>query len=167
MSLLIAAVGATIAAIVESSVLTQLLIAGIKPDLVLAMTIAIVILLGFEQGMTWALVGGLLLDLLSPDRAIGATTLAMLLSAGAALLLARIADYPGSLLIGVITIVLTFFYQGTLMLLLALTTGTEMQPLNAPAFAAIGIVNALFAIATAATIRAWGRRFGRVDRLTW
>ena len=64
MSLLIAAVGATIAAILETSVLTQLLVAGVKPDLVLATTIAVAVVLGFEQGLTWAVVGGLLLDLL-------------------------------------------------------------------------------------------------------
>lgn len=167
MSLLIAAVGATIAAILETSVLTQLLVAGVKPDLVLATTIAVAVVLGFEQGLTWAFVGGLLLDLLSPDRAIGSTTLAMLLVVGAALLLARAVDAPGSALIAILTVVLTFVYQGILMVLLAVTSGTEMQPLNAPVFAAIGIVNAVMAVFAAAIIRRVSQRFGRVDRLTW
>lgn len=167
MSLLIAAVGATIAAIIESSVLTRLLIVGVKPDLVLAITLAMVIVLGFEHGIVWAFVGGLLLDILLPDRTLGSTTLALLLAAGAALLLARAADVPGTLLIGLITFVIAFVYQAMLMILLAATTGTAMQPLNAPVFAAIAIIDAVIAVIAAWTAGALEQRFGRADRLSW
>jgi hypothetical protein len=167
MSLLIAAVGATIAAIIESSVLTRLLIVGVKPDLVLAITLATVIVLGFEHGMVWAFVGGLLLDILLPDRTLGSTTLALLLDSGAAYLLARAADVPGPLLIGLITFVIAFVYQAMLMILLATTTGTAMQPLNAPVFAAIAIIDAVIAVIAAWVAGALEQRFGRADRLTW
>ena len=74
---------------------------------------------------------------------------------------------PGSLLIGLITFVIAFVYQAVLMVLLATTTGTELQPLNAPVFAAIAIIDAAIAVAAAWTAGALEQRFGRADRLTW
>jgi hypothetical protein len=52
MSVLAPAVGAVIAAIVESSVLTHLQVGGLRPDLVFAVGVAVAMVLGFESGMT-------------------------------------------------------------------------------------------------------------------
>jgi rod shape-determining protein MreD len=167
MGILIAAVGATVAAVLEASVLTQLLIGGVKPDLVLAITLATAMVLGFDQGITWAVVGGLLLDLLLPERAVGSTTLALLLTTGVALLIARTSESPRLVLIGLVVFVLTFVYQGLLMVLLAITSGASLQPLNAPAFAVIGLMNAGIAVAAAWLARGLALRFGRVERPGW
>jgi rod shape-determining protein MreD len=167
MGLLIAAVGATLAAVIEASVLTQLLIGGVKPDLVLAITLAVAMVLGFEQGITWAVVGGLLLDLLLPERAVGSTTLALLLTTGVALLIARTSESPRLVLIALVVFVLTFVYQALLMVLLAVTTGTALQPLNAPAFAFVGIMNVVIALVAAWLARGLSLRFGRVERPGW
>ena len=75
MSVLAPAVGAFLAAVIESSVLTHLQVGSIRPDLVFAVGIAVAMVLGFESGMTWAFVGGLTLDLLLPGRALGSTAL--------------------------------------------------------------------------------------------
>ena len=56
--------------------------------------IAGAMVLGFEEGMVWAFVGGLMLDMLLPERPIGSTTLALLIVSGLALLIARVTDPP-------------------------------------------------------------------------
>ena len=82
MSVLAPAVGAVIAAIVESSVLTHLQVGGLRPDLVFAVGVAVAMVLGFESGMTWAFVGGVTLDLLLPGRSLGSTALTLVLRDG-------------------------------------------------------------------------------------
>jgi hypothetical protein len=167
MGLLIAALGATLAAIVESSVLTQLLIGGVKPDLVLALTLSMALVLGFEHAMVWAVVGGLMLDFLLPERAIGSTTLALLLAAGGALLVARLSDVPRLPIIALTVFILTFFYQALLMILLAVTTGTALQSVTVLADVFIGLMNAAIAVAAAWVTRGLLERFGRMERTAW
>jgi rod shape-determining protein MreD len=167
MGLLVAALGAALAAIVESSVLTQLLVGGVKPDLVLALALAMAMVLGFEHGMVWAVVGGSLLDLLLPERAVGSTTLALLLATGAALLVARMADRPRLPIIGLTVFILSFFYQALLMILLAVTTGTELRSIAVVSYALIAVMNALIAMGAAWATRALTYRFGRVERVAW
>jgi rod shape-determining protein MreD len=167
MGLLIAALGATLAAIVESSVLTQLLIGGVKPDLVLSMGLAVAMVLGFEQAMVWAVVGGLLLDFLLPERAVGSTTLALLLATGAALLVARLSDAPRLSIIGLTVFILTFLYQALLMLLLAVTTGTSIRSVTVVSYIVIGVMNAAIAVCTAWVARGLSERFGRESRVAW
>lgn len=167
MGLLVAALGATLAAIVESSVFTQLLVGGVKPDLVLSLTLAVAMTLGFEHGMVWAVVGGLLLDLLLPERAVGSTTLALLLATGAALLVARLWEAPRLPVIGLTVFILTFLYQALLMILLAVTTGTTFQSITVISYAFIGLLNAVLAMAAAWVVRGLLLRFGRVERAAW
>ncbi len=82
MGLLSAAVGAIIAAILEVSVLSQLQLGGVTPELVLAMGVGVAMVAGFEAGMIWAFLGGVMLDMLLPERALGATTLVLLVAIG-------------------------------------------------------------------------------------
>jgi rod shape-determining protein MreD len=167
MSLLISAAAATLAAIVESSVLTQLVVDGVKPDLVLALTLGVAMVLGFEHGMVWAVVGGLMLDLLLPERMPGSTTLALLLLTGIALLVARATDPPRLLVIGVTVFVLSLAYQGLLMLLLAVTTGSAIRPIDVPSSVVIALLNTIFALAAAWIARTVAYRFGRLERVDW
>ncbi len=160
MGLLVAALGATLAAIVESSVLTQLLIGGVKPDLVLSLGLAMVMVLGFEHGMVWAVVGGLLLDFLLPERAIGSTTLALLLVTGAAILVARLSEVPRLPIIALTVFILTFLYQALLMLLLAVTTGSAIQPITVLSYAFIALMNTGIAVVAAWLVMSLERRLG-------
>ena len=87
MSWLLAAVGATVAALLELTVTPNLAVAGARPHLVLVLGVVWTMAAGAESGLVWALVGGLTLDLLA-ERPLGSSAFALLLSLGAAGLLA-------------------------------------------------------------------------------
>lgn len=66
-------------ALVESSLDPFLAIAGIHPDWVLIAVISWTLLRGSEEGLLWALMGGLTLDLLSSGP-FGASTMALVIT---------------------------------------------------------------------------------------
>lgn len=88
MSLLFAAIGATITALVEASVVPYLRIGGVGPHPVLIGGVVWTIAAGIDRGIAWAFVGGLVLDSLL-GRSLGTSALALLLAVGAAALIAR------------------------------------------------------------------------------
>ena len=73
--------------------------------------------------MIWAFLGGLMLDMLLPERALGATTLALLVAVGAALLVARVTAPPRLIVIAATAFGVSWLYQVLLIALLALTAG--------------------------------------------
>jgi rod shape-determining protein MreD len=89
MSLTLAAVGAVAAALFDSTIAPYLLIGGVQPDLVLVLAVISTVVVGFESGLVWAFLGGLLIDLLAP-RPLGSTAFALLVSVGAAAMYARL-----------------------------------------------------------------------------
>src|SRR5947207_12387014 len=89
MSLTLAAVGAVVAALFDTTIAPYLQIGGVQPDIVLVMAVIWTVIVGFESGLVWAFLGGLLIDLLAP-RPLGSTAFALLLSVGAAAVYARI-----------------------------------------------------------------------------
>ena len=70
-----AALSALIAALLETTVLPEIPIAGATADLVLVVAVVATIMFGVEDGIVAAFVGGLLVDMLIPDRPLGAATL--------------------------------------------------------------------------------------------
>jgi rod shape-determining protein MreD len=167
MSVLAPAVGAFLAAILESSVLTQLQVGSIKPDLVFAMGVAVAMVLGFESGMTWAFVGGVTLDLLLPGRAFGSTALALVLATAAALLVARATWPPRLVVIAATAFALTLAYQVMLLGLLALASDVAFAGLSVTDIVLIGIANAVIAAVTVVAVRALDLRFGEPERMAW
>jgi rod shape-determining protein MreD len=89
MSLTLAAVGALVAALFDTSIAPYLQIGGAQPDLVLVLAVIWTVVVGFEGGLMWAFVGGLAIDLLAP-RPLGSTAFVMLLTVGAAAVFARL-----------------------------------------------------------------------------
>ncbi|HVL54191.1 MAG TPA: rod shape-determining protein MreD [Vitreimonas sp.] len=89
MRLIVAAVGATVAALLEVTVVPYVRVGDAYPHLVLVLGVVWVIAAGFESGLAWAFTGGLILDVLA-DRPIGSTAFALLLSIGGAAVLARL-----------------------------------------------------------------------------
>jgi len=87
MSLLFAAVAASAVALLELSVGPFLRIGEAQPHLVLAFGVVWTVAAGVEGGLTWAFVGGLLLDVLA-QRPLGSSAFALLLALGAAGLIA-------------------------------------------------------------------------------
>ena len=167
MSVLAPAVGAVLAAILESSVLTHLGLGGVTPDLVFAVGVAVAMVLGFESGMTWAFAGGIALDLLLPGHALGSTTLTLVLVAAAALLVARAAWPPRLVTVGATTFILTFAYQVLLLALLVFTVNAAFAGLTFRDLVVGGVVNALIAIVAVLVLRALDLRFGEPERLAW
>jgi rod shape-determining protein MreD len=163
---LIAAVGAFVAAIVESSVVTQLAIAGVKPDLVFSIAIAVALVQGFEEGMVWSVVGGLTLDMLVPARPVGATTLTLLVVCGLALIVSRLTT-PRLFVVAITVFGLSFVYQAMLLALLTLTTGVGVESISVPSLAVIAVLNTAVGVAAAWVARALTLRFGGADRAEW
>jgi rod shape-determining protein MreD len=88
MSLLLAAVGATAAALIELTVVPYLRVGNAFPHLVLVLGVIWAIASRLEGGLVWAFVGGIALDVLA-QRPLGSTALALLLSVGAAAVVAQ------------------------------------------------------------------------------
>jgi rod shape-determining protein MreD len=89
MTLLLAAVGAVVTALIELTVGPYLRVGDAQPHLVLVLGVVLTIAVGFEAGVVWAFVGGLALDVLAPERPLGSTSFALLLCVGGASVLAR------------------------------------------------------------------------------
>ena len=88
MTLLLAAVGATVTALLELTVGPYLRIGAAQPHLVLVVGIVVTVAMGLEAGLVWAFVGGLVLDVLA-DRPLGSTSFALLLCVGATAFLSQ------------------------------------------------------------------------------
>jgi rod shape-determining protein MreD len=167
MSVLAPAVGAVLAAILESSVLTHLQVGSVRPDLVFAMGIAVAMVLGFESGMTWAFVGGLSLDLLLPGQVLGASALTLLLLIGVALLVARVLWPPRLAFVAATAFVLTFGYHFVLQLVDSVVSGSGFIGLSIPELTVIAVFNAVIAGLSVPVVRALDLRFGEQERLAW
>ncbi len=89
MTLLLAAVGATVMALLELTVGPYLQIGTAQPHLVLVIGIVVTVGIGLEAGLTWAFVGGLVVDVLA-ERPLGSTAFALLLCMGITAVLGRL-----------------------------------------------------------------------------
>ena len=89
MTLLLAAVGATVTAFLELSVGPYLRIGTAEPHLVLVLGIVVTVAIGLEAGLVWAFVGGLALDVIT-QRPLGSTSFALLLCVAATSVLADV-----------------------------------------------------------------------------
>ncbi len=88
MSLLFAAIGATLAALVEVTVGQYIAVGHAAPHLVLVGGVIWTIAAGIDRGITWAFVGGLVLDSLL-GRPLGVSSFALLAAVGGAALIAQ------------------------------------------------------------------------------
>jgi rod shape-determining protein MreD len=89
MTLLLAAVGATVTALLELTAGPYLRIGTAQPHLVLVLGIAVTVAIDLEAGLVWAFVGGLVIDVLA-QRPLGSTAFALLLCMGAAAVAGRL-----------------------------------------------------------------------------
>ncbi len=167
MSVLAPAVGAVLAAILESSVLTHLQVGSVRPDLVFAMGVAVAMVLGFESGMTWAFVGGVTLDLLLPGHVLGSSALTLILLISVALLVARVLWPPRLAFIAGTAVVLTFAFHVLLQAVQAMASGAAFAGLSLPDLIMISLLNGLIAAISVPVIRALDLRFGEPERLAW
>ena len=88
MGLLFAAIGATITALAEATLGQYISVGETAPHLVLVGGVVWAIAAGIDRGITWAFVGGLVLDSLL-GRPLGASAFALLVAIGGASLVAQ------------------------------------------------------------------------------
>ncbi len=105
------------AALLQSTVMPHCTLLGVHPDLMLMLVTAWSILRGSEEGMLWAVIGGVALDMLS-GAPFGVCTLALLI-VGFLAGLSRRSVFRSDLLLPLLIVPLaTLLYEG--MMLLAL-----------------------------------------------
>lgn len=115
MTLLLAAVGATVTALLELSVGPYLRLGITQPHLVLVVGVVVTIAIGLEAGLAWAFLGGIVLDVLA-QRPLGSTALALLLCLGAAHALGRLVVRLRPVVPIPATFLLSLLYSMTLFL---------------------------------------------------
>ena len=108
-----------------------------------------------------------MLDMLLPERPLGATTLSLLVAIGAALLVARVTEPPRIIVIAATAFVLSFLYQAVLIAMLALTAGIGMPDLQPAPLTIAAILAAAIAALTAFVTRSLMLRFGTSERTDW
>lgn len=121
MNLLLAAIGATVIALVEATLAPYFKVGDAGPHPVLVGGVIWTIAAGIDRGITWAFVGGLVLDSLL-GRALGTSAFALLLAVGVAALMAQPIARLRLVLPVVAVPVISFGYS---MLILALETATQ------------------------------------------
>jgi rod shape-determining protein MreD len=88
MSLLFAAIGATVIALVEVTLAPYIKVGNVAPHPVLVGGVIWTIAAGIDRGITWAFVGGLVLDSLL-GRPLGVSAFALLVAVGGAAIVAQ------------------------------------------------------------------------------
>ncbi|MBA2380569.1 MAG: rod shape-determining protein MreD [Chloroflexi bacterium] len=116
MTLLVAAIAATVAAILESTITQYLRVGDAQPHLVFVMAVVWTVAAGLDSGLVWAFVGGIALDTLA-QRPLGSTAFALLLAVGATSVLARSLARIRPIAAIIATALLSLVYSMTLVVL--------------------------------------------------
>jgi rod shape-determining protein MreD len=121
MSLLFAAIGATVTALVEVTLTPYIAVGDAAPHPVLVGGVIWTIAAGIDRGITWAFVGGLVLDSLLV-RPLGVSAFALLASVGGAALVAQ--PFPRLRLVAPVVAVPVFSIVNSF-LIMSLTTAAR------------------------------------------
>jgi rod shape-determining protein MreD len=117
MFLFVAAIGATVTAILELTVGPYLRVGDAQPHLVFVFAIICTIAVGLEGGLVWAFVGGIALDALA-QRPLGSSSFALIITVGLAASVARLFTRIRPLMVAPAVVLLSVVYSMTLFLLL-------------------------------------------------
>ncbi|HEY5520928.1 MAG TPA: hypothetical protein VIK08_09730 [Candidatus Limnocylindrales bacterium] len=166
MTIPFAALMALLAALIETTVLPEIPIAGATADLVLVVSVTATLMLGIEDGLVAAFAGGLLTDMLIPERPLGAGTLSLLLVLGIAAAVARVAGPSRRWLAVALTVVLTPVLHVALSLVLVLTEGAPLA-FDLTAMLVAAFMNGVLAFVIATLFGAIEQRFGTTERADW
>jgi rod shape-determining protein MreD len=164
MNLPLAAIGAFLAALVETSVLPELRIDQAQPDLVLVLAVVWAMNIGADDGLVVAFVGGLMLDLLTPERPLGATTLSLLVVTGIAALVARLLSASRWLAAIAATFALSWVYHALLIGIMAVTAGVAILGSPVQGLLLVALLDLALAAAVTLLARPLLRLFGPAER---
>ena len=104
MSMVLAAVGAAVAALIQTSILPFTATQGSGLDLVLILAIVWTMTVNLEGGLVWAFLGGVIIDILVM-RPLGLSAFVLLLAVGIAWVVGRLAPratYPAAILVAAV-----------------------------------------------------------------
>jgi rod shape-determining protein MreD len=116
MTLLVAAIAATVAAMLESTITQYLRVGDAQPHIVFVLAVIWTVAAGLDSGLVWAFVGGIALDTLA-QRPLGSTAFALLIAVGATSVLARTLTRVRPIVTIIATALLSLVYSMTLVLL--------------------------------------------------
>jgi rod shape-determining protein MreD len=116
MTLLVAAIAATVAAMLESTITHYIRVGDAQPHLVFVLAVISTVAAGLDSGLVWAFVGGIALDTLA-QRPLGSTAFALLIAVGLTSLLARSLARLRPIVAIIATALLSVVYSMTLVLL--------------------------------------------------
>jgi rod shape-determining protein MreD len=116
MTLLVAAIAATVAAIVELTITPYLRVGDAQPHLVFVLAVVWTVAVGLDSGLVWAFVGGLVLDTLA-QRPLGSTAFALLIVVGATGAITRSLVRIRPVVAIIATLLLSLVYSMTLLML--------------------------------------------------
>lgn len=116
MTLLVAAIAATVTALLESTVTQYIRVGDAQPHLVFVLAVVTTVAAGLDTGLVWAFVGGIALDTLGP-RPLGATAFALLIAVGATSVVARSLNRIRPVVAIIATALLSLVYSMTLVVL--------------------------------------------------
>jgi rod shape-determining protein MreD len=166
MSLALAAVGAALAALIQSTTIPFVAGGAAELNLVLVLAIVWTMVAGLEGGLVCALVGGLIVDVLLM-RPLGLTALVLTLAVGAAWLMSRVASraiYPA---IVIAALVLAPAASVLTDLALGVLTGAPSPEPFADAFAAAIVNGVLAAVLGALAVLINSRLHPAPERADW
>ena len=165
MSPAFAAVGAGLAALFEAALGSRYQVIGAQLQLVLVLGIAVTLVYGFEEGMVWAFVGGLLLDFLAM-RPVGSTPFELLALTAATQLAAPLvarSRYPG--VIATVVVMAPIYLFGSHLLTGLLNPPVPAMPLTA--LVATAVANGVLAAVLAPLVIGLKRRGELRQRALW
>jgi rod shape-determining protein MreD len=166
MSLLLAAVGALVAGLLELTIGSYVRVGDAQPHLVLVLGVIWTVASGLDAGLAWAFAGGLLLDILA-QRPLGSSAFALLV----ALSLAATAARPLHRLRPIAPVALVPALSLVYSVLLLVTFGALRSPIPAPdpmATLVPGIVyDAVIAVLLGPLVVSIHDRAGDQERVTW
>ena len=129
MSLLFAAIGATVTALVEVTLGQYIVVGDATPHPVLVGGVIWTIAAGIDRGITWAFVGGLVLDSLL-GRPLGASSFALLVAVGGAALIAQ--PFPRLRLVAPIVAVPVLSLVNSLLIVALMAAVRQTGTINDP-----------------------------------
>jgi rod shape-determining protein MreD len=166
MSLTLAAVGAVVAALLQSTIVPYLRIGGAEPDLVLVYAVLVTVIVGIDHGLTAAFFGGIIIDVLAP-RPLGSTAFVMLVAVGGAAVIGRL--FTGGRTVA--AIVAVFLMSVVSPLLFLVVYGALRGPIPAPEPLMMVLPDAIYSTVLAALVGPPAvyahRRYFEQDRMDW
>jgi cell shape-determining protein MreD len=160
-----AAVGAGVAALLESTIVSRYQVVGAQLQMSLVFVIAATIVFGFEEGIAWAFVGGLCLDFFAM-RPLGSSVFVLLVAVALVMvsepLLSR-SRYAGC-------VIATLFVTPIFLIVSDITTGllrSSAPPLHLTGLVAAGLANAGVAAVLSLLLIGIKRRAENRARVLW